>query len=83
MAVSAVHAQSVVCLSLKLRARVPFTVGTTVLPSGARGDGSGALCWRGGFQGWVKPTEALGGAKEAHRRWPGGRSEQGREQGKG
>ena len=26
---------------------------------------------------WVKPTEALGGAEEAHRRWPGGRSEQG------
>jgi hypothetical protein len=40
------------------------------------------------------PTGALGGAEEAHRRWPGGRSEQGfllgerysserREQGKG
>ena len=31
----------------------------------------------------VKPTEATGGAEEAHRRWPGGCSEQGREQGKG
>ena len=26
---------------------------------------------------WVMPTEALGSAKEAHRRWPEGRSEQG------
>ena len=35
------------------------------------------------FDIWVKPTEAAGGAQEAHRRWPEGRSEQGREQGKG
>jgi hypothetical protein len=28
-------------------------------------------------QSWVKPTEAPGGAEEAHRRWPEGRSEQG------
>ncbi len=34
-------------------------------------------------QAWVKPTEAAGAAEEAHRRWPAGRSEQGREQGKG
>jgi hypothetical protein len=34
-------------------------------------------------QSWVKPTEAAGAAEEAHRRWPEGRSEQGREQGKG
>ena len=34
------------------------------------------------FDIWVKPTEAAGGAQEAHRRWPEGRSEQGREQGK-
>jgi hypothetical protein len=33
MAVSAVQAQSVVCLSLRLRVRVSFTVGTTVLLS--------------------------------------------------
>ena len=39
--------------------RVSFTVGTTVLPSEARGDGSGALCWWDPFQAWVKPTEAL------------------------
>jgi hypothetical protein len=26
---------------------------------------------------WVRPTEAPGGAEEAHRRWPEGRSEQG------
>jgi hypothetical protein len=26
---------------------------------------------------WVKPTEAPGGAEEAHRRWPEGLSEQG------
>ena len=25
---------------------------------------------------WAMPTEALGSAKEAHRRWPEGRSEQ-------
>ena len=25
---------------------------------------------------WVKPTEATGGAEEAHSRWPAGRSEQ-------
>jgi hypothetical protein len=31
---------------------------------------------------WVKPTEAAGGAEETHRRWPEGRSEQGREKGK-
>ena len=35
--------------------RVSFTVGTTVLPSEARGDGSGALCWWDPFQAWVKP----------------------------
>ena len=35
------------------------------------------------FQSWGKPTEATGVAEEAHRRWPGGRSEEGREQGKG
>jgi hypothetical protein len=35
------------------------------------------------FDIWVKPTEAAGGAEEAHHRWPEGRSEQGREQGKG
>ena len=29
------------------------------------------------FEIWVRPTEALGSAKEAHRRWPEGRSEQG------
>jgi hypothetical protein len=28
-------------------------------------------------QSWVKPTEDPGGAEEAHRRWPEGRSEQG------
>ncbi len=37
----------------------------------------------GAVQSWVKPTEAPGGAEEAHRRWPEGRSEQGREKGKG
>jgi hypothetical protein len=42
------------------------------------------LCLEPGpTQSWVKPTEAPGGAEEAHRRWPAGRSEQGREQGKG
>ena len=29
------------------------------------------------FDIWVRPTEAPGGAEEAHRRWPEGRSEQG------
>ena len=44
----------------------------------------GAIRRGGGtVQSWVKPTEAAGGAEEAHRRWPEGRSEQGREQGKG
>jgi hypothetical protein len=43
MAVSGVLAQSVVCLSLKLRVRVSFTVETTVPPSDARGDGSEVL----------------------------------------
>jgi hypothetical protein len=38
---------------------------------GTRRRGSGAA------QSWVKPTEAAGAAEEAHRRWPGGRSEQG------
>jgi hypothetical protein len=50
MAVSAVLAQSVVCLSLKLRVRVSFTVETAVPPFEARGDGSGALCWRERFK---------------------------------
>lgn len=27
---------------------------------------------------WAMPTEALGSAKEAHRQWPEGRSEQGK-----
>jgi hypothetical protein len=44
----------------------------------------GAILRGGGaVQSWVKPTEAPGGAEEAHRRWPRGRSEHGREQGKG
>ena len=44
----------------------------------------GAILHGGGaVQSWVKPTEAAGGAEEAHRRWPEGRSEQGREKGKG
>jgi hypothetical protein len=44
----------------------------------------GAILRGGGaVQSWVKPTEAPGGAEEAHRRWPEGRSEQGREKGKG
>jgi hypothetical protein len=30
----------------------------------------------GAVQFWVKPTEAVGAAEEAHRRWLGGRSEQ-------
>jgi len=34
-------------------------------------------------QAWVKPTEGTGVAEEAHRRWPEGRCEHGREQGKG
>ena len=34
-------------------------------------------------QSWVKPTEAAGAEEEAHRRWHGGRSEHGRELGKG
>jgi hypothetical protein len=42
MAVWDVQAQSVFCLSLKLRVRVSFTVETTVPPSDARGDGSEA-----------------------------------------
>ena len=37
----------------------------------------------GAAQSWVKPTEAAGAAEEAHHRWPVGRSEKGREQGKG
>ena len=32
---------------------------------------------------WDDTTEAPGGAEEANRRWPEGRGEQGREQGKG
>ncbi len=44
----------------------------------------GAILRGGGaVQSWVKPTEAPGGAEEAHRRWPRGRSKHGREQGKG
>jgi hypothetical protein len=43
----------------------------------------GAILRGGGaVQSWVKPTKAPGGAEEAHRRWPEGRSEQGREKGK-
>jgi len=45
-----------------------------VMGTGRRGDGA--------VQSWVKPTEAASAAGEAHRRWPGGRSEQGRELGK-
>ena len=45
----------------------------------------------GAVQSWVKPEvdpprvarRAGGGAEEAHRRWPEGRGEHGREQGKG
>jgi len=46
-----------------------------VMGTGRRGDGA--------VQSWVKPTEAAGAAEEAHHRWPVGRSENGREQGKG
>ena len=42
-----------------------------------------ALRGGGAVQSWVKPTEAAGAAEEAHHRWPVGRSEKGREQGKG
>jgi len=41
-----------------------------VMGTGRRGDGA--------VQSWVKPTEAAGAAEEAHRRWPGRRSEQAR-----
>jgi hypothetical protein len=43
----------------------------------ARGVMGAILRGGGAFQSWVKPTEAAGGAQEAHRRWPEGRSEQG------
>jgi hypothetical protein len=53
--------------------------------SGVQAAGVMEATQRGGgvVQSWVKPTEAPGEAEEAHRRWPGGRSEQGREKGKG
>ena len=53
--------------------------------SGVQAVGVMGAIQRGGgaVQSWVKPTEAPGEAEEAHRRWPGGRSEQGREKGKG
>ena len=61
------------CLS---RSRRPFPpLKRVVMGTGRRAGGA--------VQFWVKPTEAPGEAEEAHRRWPEGRSEQGREQGKG
>ena len=53
--------------------------------SGVQAAGVMGATRRGGgaVQSWVKPTEAPGAAEEAHRRWPEGRSEQGREQCKG
>jgi hypothetical protein len=40
-------------------------------------DGNAPLRRRCAAESWVMPTEALGSAKEAHRQWPEGRSEQG------
>jgi hypothetical protein len=40
-------------------------------------DGHAPIGRRFAAEKWVMRTEALGSAKEAHRRWPEGRSEQG------
>ncbi len=42
-----------------------------------RGEVSGCHSTPSVFDVWAMPTEALGSAKEAHSRWPEGRSEQG------
>jgi hypothetical protein len=53
--------------------------------SGVQAAGVMGATQRGGgaVQPWVKPTKAPGGAEEAHRRWPEGRSEHGHEKCKG